>query len=187
MGVLICGLAALLLPSPGLRANATIAILVLAGIAWTTLDARWIRSQGIMGSQTLGSYPLLHAQALDFGGDTRVKDIVERYRGLIDKTFRPSQSGQQPLVLIGSEDPSYLFQRLRARYHLLPEAGLEVTTPAVGASTTADFAILIKSAFRDPAVADTVTAEWLEAPKGAHWQLLEEDSDGALLMRRREK
>jgi uncharacterized membrane protein YiaA len=150
-------------------------------LAWLVLDTRWLASRLHMSFVTVAAYPVVTAKALDFGGDERVYTSVERGCEVVNESQAVGGvTGRPSLVLVGSENPADLFQRLRARYHLLPLAGLDLAAPGAAAAP-AEHALVMKSAFRQPGEASEIVNIWLAALGSDRWSLRYENETDALL------
>jgi hypothetical protein len=158
----------------GLSVGLTVALL-----AWLVLDTRWLVSRLTLGAETASIYPAATAKALIFGGDERVYASTESARAAIDRASE--DNAFPPVVVVGSENDADKFQRLRARYHLLPLAGLEVAGPTSLRGAPADYALVLKSAFRQPATPDNIAKLWLSGLATGSWTVLYDQESGALL------
>lgn len=151
---------------------------------WLALDARWMNSRQLLARQTVNDHPLITSRALEIGHDRAVREAALSAAGRITGSAAESSTASPlpAVVALGSEAEAELFQRLRARYHLLPQAGLNLPDSGSLNASVADYLLVLKSALRAAGEPDSVAAVWTTA--SGNWPLVAEEQTFTLLNRR---
>lgn len=159
------------------------ASLPVALLGWGILDARWLVSRAAMASATVESFASVQAAALDVGNDSGVLAAAARLQRAIGDTAQ-GHAALPPVIAVATENRDEQFQRLRARYHLLPLASLDVPEPGAMGRAPIDHILLLKPAFRPPGEADDIAAQWLGALGSDTWRIRHNGADSVILSRR---
>lgn len=161
------------------RHNGLQGAIALSLVAWLVLDLRWLINQGANTLNTVSEYPPGNSQPLRFGGDTTVRQVVE-------EATRRLPADSMPL-LITADDARMSYQRLRAKYHALPQAayvhgGGRDTLPTTDKT---GYLLVLKQPFRDPNAPASSASEWQTflANRNHNYRVLWESPDGFLLGR----
>ena len=161
------------------RPNGLQGAIALCLVAWLVLDLRWLINQGANTLNTVSEYSPGNSQPLRFGRDRTVRQVVEEATRRLPADSKP--------LLITADDARMSYQRLRAKYHALPQAayvhgGGRDTLPTTDKT---GYLLVMKQPFRDPSAPASSASEWqtfLES-RNENYRVLWESADGFLLGR----
>ncbi|MEH6582586.1 MAG: hypothetical protein V7754_11675 [Halioglobus sp.] len=131
---------------------AFVPICCCAVAAWMVLDARWTGNTAVQAVKTARYYQAAQPAHINNGGDLEVAKLIQQIRPLIEQ---PDSK-----ILIVATKTEMRFNVQRAKYHLLPLAGLvyEGDLESIPKDAPFDYLLVIKQRFLEPGEAKLTPA-----------------------------